>query len=211
MGQRSQIYIHFHVGDDEGMTARYFQWNYGQHMISRARSVIEFLEKCRKKPFRFRGVESMTILSRFCDIDFDMRDMDISVDILEYCKSSGNFDAESVFGQPNNDGQLLIDVTDDGIRYCFIDYYTEPTPMNAEQYMKWNTECESYPDWHKPDEYTDRETIAYTERNIAFIDSVAVLMTEQEVREFLDRDYNLLLGGQKSVQKTSEEYEVPRF
>lgn len=195
MGQRSQIYIHFNVRGSEGMIARYFQWNYGEHMVSRARSIIEFLEsKCKRKPFMFQGAENITRLNRFCDIDFDMRNMDISVDILEYCKSNGNFDAESIFGQPNNDGQLLIDVTDNGIKYCFIEYYTEPKPMNAEQYMKWNTECEAFPDWHEPDKYTSKETIDYTERNIAFIDSVAGLMTEQEVREFLDRDYSLLLG-----------------
>ncbi|MDE6833873.1 MAG: hypothetical protein K2J39_06495 [Ruminococcus sp.] len=187
MGQRSQIYIHFNVSGNEGMIARYFQWNYGKHMVSRARSIMEFLENQYKgNPFMFQGTENITRLNRFCDIDFDMRNMDISVDILEYCKSNGIFDTESIFGQPNNDGQLLIDVTDNGIRYCFIEYYTDPNPMNAEQYMKWNTECETYPDRHEPDDYK--------ERNIAFIDAVAELMTEQEVREFLDRDYSLLLG-----------------
>lgn len=45
MGQRSQIYIHFNVGDNEGMVARYFQWNYGERMISRARSIMEFLDR----------------------------------------------------------------------------------------------------------------------------------------------------------------------
>ena len=124
-----------------------------------------------------------------------MRDMEISADILEVCRKLQKSDKVSVFGQPNNDGQLLIDVTDNGIKYCFIEYYTEPKPMNAEQYMKWNTECEAFPDWHEPNKkYTSKETIDYTERNIAFIDSVAGLMTEQEVREFLDRDYSLLLG-----------------
>lgn len=187
MGQRSQIYIHFNVSRNEGMIARYFQWNHGRYMVSRARSVIELLKKYLQYPqISFSGKSDILKLSRFCDIDFDMRDIGISADILEVCRKLQKFDKDSVFGQPNNDGQLLIDVTDNGIRYCFIEYYTDPNPMNAEQYMKWNTECETYPDRHEPDDYT--------ERNIAFIDTVAELMTEQEVREFLDRDYGLLLG-----------------
>lgn len=47
---------------------------------------------------------------------------------------------------------------------------------------------------HEPDKYMNKETIDYTEKNIAFIDSAAGLMTEQEVREFLDCDYSLLIG-----------------
>ncbi len=212
MGQRSQIYIHFNVGDNEGMVARYFQWNYGERMISRARSIMELLkDQYLEYKHTFGSEEYILKLNRFCDVNFDMRDMAVSTDILEECRNfHGNFDADSVFGQDNNDGQLLIDVTDDGIKYCFIDYFTNPEPMNAEQYMKWNTESEVRPDWHEPDKYTDNETIDYTERNIAFIDTVAELMTEQEVREFLDRDYNLLLGEHNNSKEKEgyTEYEA---
>lgn len=207
MGQRSQIYIYFHVGNNEGMVARYFQWNYGERMVSRARSIMELLEdEYLKYPHTFESEDYILKLNRFCDVNFDMRDMVVSTDILEECKElHGNFDADSVFGQANNDGQLLIDITDDGIKYCFIDYFTEPEPMNAEQYMKWNTENETRPDWHKPCKHMNKETVDYTEKNIAFIDNVAELMTEREVREFLDCDYNLLLG--EHGNKKEKEYE----
>lgn len=54
MGQRSQIYIRYNVNyvygsatdhpktqNFKGLIARYFQWNYGERMISRARYIIE--------------------------------------------------------------------------------------------------------------------------------------------------------------------------
>ena len=40
MGQRSQIYIRYN-GDIK--VANYYQWNYGERMISRARAIIEIL------------------------------------------------------------------------------------------------------------------------------------------------------------------------
>lgn len=36
MGQRSQIYVRY---NEKLLFARYFQWNYGTRMISRARSM----------------------------------------------------------------------------------------------------------------------------------------------------------------------------
>ena len=43
MGQRSQIYVR--LKDKEGnkyLIAKYFQWNYGERMISRAKYGIEY-------------------------------------------------------------------------------------------------------------------------------------------------------------------------
>ena len=46
MGQRSQIYIR--IKDEDGNTtlfAKYFQWNFGERMISRARYGIEYIKR----------------------------------------------------------------------------------------------------------------------------------------------------------------------
>lgn len=44
MGQRSQIYIRFNdnrMESGKGLIALYYQWNYGERMVSRARQIIE--------------------------------------------------------------------------------------------------------------------------------------------------------------------------
>ena len=198
MGQRSQIYIYYNVYSinnehHEGFVARYFHWNYAERMVSRARSIIEKLkDEYLEHKYLFGTREGIKKLNRFGDINFDMRDMCFSVNILEESKvSCGDYDKEFVFGQPNNNGQLFIEVTNYGIKYCFIEHYTQTKPMNAEQYMKWEFSKE---DWDTPDEYTSEEAIAYTKRNIDFINSVAKLMTEDEVNEFINRDYETILN-----------------
>ena len=57
MGERSQIYIRYNVNymigsltenpeahNYKGLIARYFQWNYGERMVIRARYVIESIK-----------------------------------------------------------------------------------------------------------------------------------------------------------------------
>ena len=49
MGQRSQIYVRYEKEDNINvarkiLAARYYQWNYGECMISRARYSMEWLK-----------------------------------------------------------------------------------------------------------------------------------------------------------------------
>ena len=48
MGQRSQIYIRYKTETGYHLIANYYQWNYGERMISRARYGIEYLDSMRK-------------------------------------------------------------------------------------------------------------------------------------------------------------------
>ena len=41
MGQRSQIYVRYN-GDI--IVANYYQWNYAERMISRTRSILEYIK-----------------------------------------------------------------------------------------------------------------------------------------------------------------------
>ena len=54
MGQRSQIYVAYDKGhrnekgiverkDGQYLIARYYQWNYGSRMVSRAKGLIEWI------------------------------------------------------------------------------------------------------------------------------------------------------------------------
>lgn len=199
MGQRSQIYIRYNINygsyttqNYKGLIARYYQWNYGERMVSRARYIIERIHsEFMEWKWCFGDAQKIEKLKRICDVNFDIKDIVFSTDII---KETEEFDEDTsyLFGQPNNDGQLFIDVTDDGIKYCFMQYYDEGEPMDAEQYMKWNCENEEHSDWHTPYEYMDKETIDYTEKNIKNINEMATLMTEEEIKAFVEDDYSYL-------------------
>ena len=207
MGQRSQIYIRYNVNyvsglatpnpkthNYKGLIARYFGWNYGERMISRARYVIEEIQnEFIKYKWGFNDKEKLEKLKRFCETNFDMKDIVFSTDILKEIKDYYDGDLQYLFNQDNNDGQLFIDVTDNGIKYCFMSFYNEGEPMDGEEYMKWNCENENHPNWHTPCKYMNRRTIIYTEKNIKKINQMATLMTLDEIKSFVEDDYNYLL------------------
>lgn len=205
MGQRSQIYIRYNMNDEsgrnyKGLIARYFGWNYGERMISRARYIIEELQdEFMKYKWYFGDREKLEKIKRFCETNFDKKDIIFSSDIIKEIKEDFNGDMEYLFDQANNDGQLFIDVTDDGIKYCFMSFYNEGKPMDGEHYMKWNCENENHRNWHIPYENMDLETIHYTERNIKQIEQMAVLMTAEEIKSFVADDYSYLIAP--SLQK----------
>ena len=218
MGQRSQIYIRYNVNyvvgsktnnpsvsNFHGFIARYFQWNYGERMISRARGIIEAIhDEYMEYPFLWGEQRCVEKMRRMCDVNFDMRDIMISSDILaevaEYCDG----DLSYIFNQDNNDGQLLIDVTDKMIKYCFIDGTGDTTPMDGDAYMKWQMNDEDNPDadWRVPTQYLKKSTINYTDKNIKKINRLARLMTIDEVRSFITADYSTYIPN---LTSTTEE------
>ena len=44
MGQRSQIYVRYNKDGINHLIARYYQWNYGERMISRCKHSIEWIK-----------------------------------------------------------------------------------------------------------------------------------------------------------------------
>lgn len=203
MGQRSQIYIRYNVNYEQcsgvynykGLIARYFGWNYGERMVSRARYIIEYIhDNYMKYKWTFGNSECLEKLKWICNTNFDMKDIVFSSDIIKEVAEDMDGDMEYLFNQDNNDGQLFIDITDAGIKYCFMKYYNEGEPMNGENYMKWNCENKDRPDWHIPYEYMNKKTISYTERNIKKIDKIATLMTPEEIKSFVEDDYSYLFA-----------------
>ena len=196
MGQRSQIYVRIKSDEQIGVSARYFQWNYGERMVSRARGTIEHIIDYLHGNFsgdeidaylRYGGFRK---LPRFIETNFDMKDIAISSDILEECNEYGEDD---IFAQDNNDGQLYIDVSEDGIKYAFVgsDF---STPLDGNAYMNWNCYIEeegvtSWMDMFDRSKFHEIEEIKYTLDNIEYIRNHATLMTEDEVAEFQDFDY----------------------
>jgi hypothetical protein len=147
--------------------------------------------------FYFNDESYLEKLRRICDVNFDMKNIVMSCDIInEWAEQFSDYDFNNTIfkEQDNNDGQLYIDVANDGIKYCLTRYCAEGEPMDAEQYMKWDCEGEDHSNWHVPYKYMDKETIDYTEENIRQIGEMANLMTMEELKAFIEDDYSYLCG-----------------
>lgn len=185
MGQRSQIYVKI---DDELIIANYYQWNYAERMISRARYGIEWLAYYIKNDFcdffTYPSDEYRIKLSRIFDVNFDYKDIVLSSDIIKEYEDFGkgcDFSDYVFYGQDNNDGKLFIhiDTETKTIKYAFTDCEGN-TPMTADEYMAWEDECMIEP-------YTTRfkkSKLATYNRNKKYIEKNAKLMTVKELEDF---------------------------
>jgi len=188
MGQRSQIYIRWKKEDgDYVLIARYFQWNYAERMVSRARALIERLKADLMFDYQFNGDESFyKKITKFCDVNFDFRDIVNSYNILEEFKEHGenkSFKDFVFLNQYNNDGKLFIeaDAKKKIIKYCFTDY--DMKLLDCRKYMEWD-----YNMWQND---IDTEHYSYTMDNLEAIERNAKLMTKSELKKFIDFDYKL--------------------
>lgn len=187
MVQRSQIFVRYEENGQKKMIARYYQWNYGERMISRARYGIEWLKDMYKYTFEFERK-----LYRILDTNFDMIDCVISSDIIkEFIDDDWENDGYTLnnfmfYVQDNNDGKLFIDVLSNGtIKYAFLDYDNKKI-MSGTEYMEWDRGR----NWKNPTEYFDQEDIDICIKNIKEINKMATKMTADEVKEFMETDYS---------------------
>ena len=193
MGQRSQIYVRY---NGKLLFARYFQWNYGTRMISRARYGMEDLEHHLEytTDLYFRSPSYIRRFIRMFDTNFDYKDVQISTDIFaeynEFYPLEGEHDFCSfVFqGQDNNDGKLFVDILDGKIKYAFLDDRCDPeNPMTPEEYLQWDARTTITKIWQ--DGCTPEE-IQWTTENCAFISDHYDLMTPEEIKSYiLTEDY----------------------
>lgn len=203
MGQRSQIYVRWNTKDGKMMLVpRYYQWNYGTRMISRAKGIIEWL----KGSGIYLDCGNEEKLRRIMDVNFDYKDIVLGHDIIgiwkEYCNDL-DFNDTVFFGQDNNDGKLLIDMHIDWeknketitFKYAFLTDENDSPVMNGDEYMQWDEggyEGSGYIVW-RDNPYLKKE-IKYTERNIKWIDKHAKLMTAEEVKRFTSYNYAVDMG-----------------
>ena len=200
MGQRSQIYVRWNLKNGKKMfVPRYYSWNYGTRMISRARGIVEWLENNGK----FMGTpwyENEEKLRRIMDTNFDYKDVVLGVDLIKEWESyeqSEDFNNVVFYGQDNNDGQLFIDMIVEysdtlkeeklKFKYVFLESSDGEKPMTGNEYMQWDECCEENKSWEE-NPYIQKE-IRYTKRNIAWLEKHAELMTEDEIKEFREYPY----------------------
>ena len=189
MGQRSQIYVR-HNG--KLVFANYYQWNYAERMISRARYGLEWIREYMDYDFVFRDESYITKMRRVFDVNFDMRDVQLSTDIVKEWKelfSDEDFNTVVFNGQDNNDGQLYMDIRGGKIYYCFRDWVlhrdgtTDDVIMSASEYMDWDAE-----DWENS-KYITPEMKDACRENIKAIEEMATLMTLEQLDDFIHGNY----------------------
>ena len=191
MGQRSQIYVRY--TNDKGkhfLTARYFGWNYGERMVSRARHTLEWI-KNNINYASFKFASNNKELIRIMEVNFDMHDVMITSDIIEEYFDYGNVHntfTEYVFTEhDNNDGKLFIDIHPNGtIKYAFIDSSCNlDKPMGGLGYMSWN-----HKNWRTSEHISDEQK-EKCNLNCKYLRNNFQLMTTKELKDFISCAYNL--------------------
>lgn len=189
MGQRSQIYVIYKDNQNRDcVSATYFQWNYGERMISRARYLMGWL----KSRDSFYAIDSHNLFSLsyvaykiryIASVNFDYKDVVIGQDLIEEWKAykqgvpNANLN-DYIFNADNNDGCLFIDARIPfNLRYAFTTYDYKDGVMGPEAYLKWDGTPQKI-----------RNT-KFTKRNINWITHNAKLMKKKELEAILKTTY----------------------
>ena len=159
-------------------------------MISRARYGIDYLKRNLDNSMDDELLEQ---INRIFDVNFDMQDIQLTGNILEWLKNEYLTNKEDIneyifFEPENNDGKLFVDFDQSSkeIKYCFTDGGI--MPLSAHEYMQWNIgfgwdkkEFSSDPDWNK--------ISATCKKNIKAIKKDAKLMSDIELKQFINDNY----------------------
>ena len=184
MGQRSQIYVIYKDNQNRDcISATYFQWNYGERMISRARYTMEWI---KGQVTDFSSLWCTAHKIRYiASVNFDYKDVVIGQDLIEEWKDykqgvpNANLN-DYIFNADNNDGCLFIDArVPQNLRYAFTTYDYKDGVMGPEAYLKWDDVPQKI-----------RNT-KFTKRNINWITHNAKLMKKKELEAILKTTYHV--------------------
>lgn len=183
MGQRSQIYVIFKdTQNRDCISATYFQWNYGERMISRARYLMGWI-KTQNGLFKDYLPFVAHKIRYVASVNFDYKDVTIGTDLIEEWKEvrkqypNTNLN-DYIFNADNNDGCLFIDArVPQNLRYAFTTYDYKDGVMGPEAYLKWD---------RTPQKIRDTK---FTKRNINWITHNAKLMKKAELEAILRVSY----------------------
>ena len=189
MGQRSQIYVIYKDNQNRDcISATYFQWNYGERMISRARYLMGWIKAqnnlCSNLYSDYLPYVAHKI-RYIASVNFDYKDVVIGQDLIEEWKAykqgvpNANLN-DYIFNADNNDGCLFIDARiPQQLRYAFTTYDYKDGVMGPEAYLKWDG---------TPQKIRDTK---FTKRNINWITHNAKLMKKKELEAILRTTYHV--------------------
>ena len=181
MGQRSQIYVIYKDKQNRDcISATYFQWNYGERMISRARYLMGWL---KNNVFSLSYVANK--IRYIASVNFDYKDVVVGQDLIEEWKDykqgvpNANLN-DYIFNADNNDGCLFIDTRiPQQLRYAFTTYDYKDGVMGPEAYLKWD---------NVPQKIRNTK---FTKRNINWITHNAKLMKKEELEAIIKATYHV--------------------
>ena len=189
MGQRSQIYVIYKDNQNRDcVSATYFQWNYGERMISRARYLMGWI-KAQNSLYNNLYSDYLPFviykIRYVASVNFDYKDVTIGTDLIEEWKEirtqypNTNLN-DYIFNADNNDGCLFIDARiPQHLRYAFTTYNYKDGVMGPEAYLKWDG---------TPQKIRDTK---FTKRNINWITHNAKLMKKKELEAILKTTYHV--------------------
>ena len=136
MGERSNIFVRIRAKEntkDKKYTygtffGLYYQWCYGERMISRLRSAIDFAEKHLDGWHGRAAVDPERIekFKRYLAINFDMRDIVEPTDLIPYTvenlKQGFATPGADIFAQEENHGYIYVDISLDDPDRTYGDY-----------------------------------------------------------------------------------------
>lgn len=187
MGQRSQIYVIYKDNQNRDcVSATYFQWNYGERMVSRARYLMGWIKAQNNLCSNLYSDYLPFVIYKIryvASVNFDYKDVTIGTDLIEEWKEirtqypNANLN-DYIFNADNNDGCLFIDARiPQHLRYAFTTYNYKDGVMGPEAYLKWDG---------TPQKIRDTK---FTKRNINWITHNAKLMKKKELEAILKTTY----------------------
>lgn len=189
MGQRSQIYVIYKDNQNRDcISATYFQWNYGERMISRARYLMGWI-KAQNSLYNNLYSDYLPFviykIRYVASVNFDYKDVTIGTDLVEEWKEvrkqylNTNLN-DYIFNADNNDGCLFIDARiPKQLKYAFTTYDYKDGVMGPKAYLKWD---------RTPQKIRDTK---FTKRNINWITHNAKLMKKEELEAILKATYHV--------------------
>lgn len=200
MGERSNIFVRIRAkkrSSDkkyqlETFFGLYYQWCYGERMISRLRSAIDFVDSDISGWHGEHAVSKETIdkFKRYLAINFDMNDILNPVDLIpdavnDVMQGYANEKAD-IFNQAENHGFIYIDISLDDpdkkfgenkakIKYAFVDNeYKDkdgnvPPIRSVEQFADHDMGNDERK-WYEPDPYWDERGM--TVHNELFLNEI---------------------------------------
>jgi hypothetical protein len=188
MGERSDIFVRIRVKENKKATTYkhqaffglYYQWCYGERMISRLRSAINYAEShvCGWHGGYACSEETVELFKRYLAINFDMQDIlkpvDLVPDAVDDVMQGYDTAKADIFNQAENHGYIYLDITVDDpddrsddnkgatIKYAFVqgEWHNKKNPlppvMSVEQFADWDI-ADNERKWYEPDPDWDRE------------------------------------------------------
>ena len=183
MGERSNFFVRIRAKEKtsdkfykhQAFFGLYYQWCYGERMISRLRSAIAFVDSEISGSHGGYAInkDQMDRFKRYLSINFDMKDFVDTTDLIPYTVDDimqGWDTAKSdIFDQAENHGFIYLDITLDDpdqkfgenkaiIKYAFVDneYHSKKHPLPSVRSVENFADHDMGNDerkWYEPDPY----------------------------------------------------------